>query len=127
VVAECDQLVARQDGLEPLLALEERQRMQVLAVCEHEVECAVQKLSLVAQGVLKQLKMGYAILPDRDELAIDHGVRLHALECFRDLDIGVADDFPVAAVEHDPPAPDFRDHAESIEFVLEDRIGIVER
>src|SRR4051812_44509645 len=56
VVAECDQLVARQDGLEPLLALEERQRTEVLAVCEHEVKCAVQKLGLAAQGVLKQLE-----------------------------------------------------------------------
>jgi hypothetical protein len=81
----------------------------------------------VAQGVLKQLEMGYAILPDRDELAIDHSVRLHALKCFRDLDIGVADDFPVAAVERNPTTPDFRDHAETIEFVLKDPIGIVER
>lgn len=71
--------------------------------------------------------MGDAVLADRDELAIDHGVRLHALECFRDLGIGVADDFSVAAVERDPTAPDFRDHAETIEFVLEDPIGIVER
>lgn len=81
----------------------------------------------MAKRVLKQLEMGCAVLPDRDELAIDHGVALHILQCFRDLDVGMADDLPVAAVERDPTAPDFGDHAETIEFVLEDPIGIVER
>lgn len=46
---------------------------------------------------------------------------------FCDLDVGVADDLPVTAVERDPTTPDLRDHAETIEFVLKDPIGIVER
>lgn len=71
--------------------------------------------------------MGYAVLADRDELAINHGIPLHALKCFRDLQIGVADDLPVAAVERDPTTPDVGDHAETVEFVLENPIGIVER
>jgi hypothetical protein len=33
----------------------------------------------------------------------------------------------VAAVERDPTTPDFRDHTKTIEFVLEDPIGVVER
>jgi hypothetical protein len=53
VAAERDELVARKDGFETLLALEERQRAQVVTVCEHEVERAVQQLCLVAKGVLK--------------------------------------------------------------------------
>jgi hypothetical protein len=81
----------------------------------------------MAQGVLKQLEMRYAVLADRDELAIDHGVRLHALECSRDFHVGVTDDLPVAAVERDVSAPDFRNHTKIIEFVLKYPIGIVER
>ena len=81
----------------------------------------------MAQRVLEQLEMRYAVLADRDELAIDHGVALHAFERLRDLDVGVADDFAVAAVERDFAAPDLRDHAEAIVLVLEDPIGIVER
>lgn len=81
----------------------------------------------MAQGVLKQLEMGCAVLADRDELAIDHSVRLHPLQRFRDLDVGVTDDFPIAAVERDPTTPDLRNHTKTIEFVLEDPIGIGKR
>ena len=80
----------------------------------------------MAQGILQQLEMGCAVLADRDELAIDHSIRLHALKCFRHLDIGVTDDFPIAAVERDPTTSDFRDHTKTIEFVLEDPIGVIE-
>ena len=45
--------------------------------------------------------MGDAIFADRDEFAIDHGVRLRALKCFRDLHVGVADNLPVTAIERD--------------------------
>ena len=48
VRAERDQLVVRQDGLEPFLSLEQRQLPQILAVREHEVERAVQELGFMA-------------------------------------------------------------------------------
>lgn len=62
----------------------------------------------------------------RSSIAIDHGVRLQAFKCLRDFYVGVTDNLPVTAVERDSTAPDFRDYAETIEFVLEDPIGIVE-
>lgn len=65
--------------------------------------------------------MGCAVFSDRDEFAVDHRVRLHALKCFRNLEIGVADDLPVTAVERDPTTLDFRDHPKTIEFVLFDK------
>ena len=105
--AEGDQLVARQDGLEPLLALEERQLAQVLAVLEHEIEGAIQQLRFMAQRVLKQLEMRDAVFSDRDEFAVDHGVALDALQRSGDLDIAVADDLAVAAVERDLAAAGF--------------------
>jgi hypothetical protein len=48
VRAERDQLVVRQDGLEPFLSLEQRQVPQILAAREHEVERAVQELGFMA-------------------------------------------------------------------------------
>ena len=62
----------------------------------------------MAQRVLKQLEMRDAVLSDRDELAVDHGVALHALQRFGDLDIAAADDLAVAAVERNLAPPDFR-------------------
>ena len=52
----------------------------------------------MAQRVLKQLEMRDAVFSDRDELAVDHGVALHALQRLGDLDIAAADDLAVAAV-----------------------------
>lgn len=57
VTAERDQLVARQDSFEPFLALEQTLLPQVLAVLEQQIESAIQKLRLVSQRVLEQLKM----------------------------------------------------------------------
>src|SRR3979490_2881180 len=68
-----------------------------------------------------------AVLSDRDELAIDHGVALHALQRFGDFHIAAADDLAVAAVERHLAAPDFRDHPEAVVLVLENPAGIVER
>jgi len=126
VTAERDQLVAWQDGFEPFLALEERLLPQIHSVLEHQVENAVQKLRLVSQRVLEQLKMRDAILSDRNEFAIDHAVALDAFECLGDLDVAAADDFAVAAVERDLAALDFGDHAEAVVLVLEYPTGIVE-
>jgi len=67
--------------------------------------------------------VGCAVFADRDEFAIDHGVRLHALKCFRDLDIGVADDFPIAAVERDLTTPDFTSQNMLIEFYVQPKAG----
>jgi hypothetical protein len=72
VTAERDQLVARQNGLEPLLAFEERPLPQVLSVLEHKIESAVKKLRLMAQRVLKKLEMRHPVLSDRDEFPVDH-------------------------------------------------------
>jgi hypothetical protein len=91
--------VARQDRFQPLLALEKRLFAQVGCVLKHEIEGAIQKLRFMAQRVLKQLEMRDAVLSDRDELAVDHGIALHALQRFGDLDIAAADDLAVAAVE----------------------------
>ena len=48
VCAERNQLMARQDGLEPFLSLEQRQLPQILAARDHEVERAVQELGFMA-------------------------------------------------------------------------------
>ena len=125
--AEGDQPVARQNCLQPLLALEERLLAQVRCVLEHEIESAIQQLRFMAQRVLKQLEMRDAVLSDRDEFAVDHGVALHALQRFGDLDIAVADDLAVAAVERNLAPPDFRDHPEAVVLVLENPAGVVER
>src|ERR1700760_2261244 len=85
VTAERDQLVARQDGFEPFLALEQRLLPQVRTCLEHQIESAIQKLRLMPQRVLEQLKMRDAILSDCDELAVDHGVALDAFERLGDL------------------------------------------
>src|SRR5213080_5012323 len=81
----------------------------------------------MAQRVLKQLEMRDPVLSDRDELAVDHGVALYALQRFGDLDIAAADDLAVAAVERDLALPDFRHHPEAVVLVLENPAGVVER
>jgi hypothetical protein len=127
VSAEGDQLVARQNCLQPLLALEKRLLAQVHCVLKHEIEGAIQEVRLMAQRILKQLEMREAVLSDRDEFAIDHGVALHALQRFGDLDIAAADDLAVAAVERNLAPPDFRDHPAAVVLVLENPAGVVER
>src|SRR4051812_49609114 len=108
--AEGDQPVARQNRLQPLLALKERMLAQVRCVLEHEVESAIQQLRFMAQRVLQQLEMRDAVFSDRDEFAVDHGVALHALQRFGNLDIAVTDDLAVAAIESNLAPPDFSDH-----------------
>src|SRR3979411_1887794 len=81
----------------------------------------------MASRVLEQLEMRDAVLSDRDELAVDHGVALHALQRFGDLHIAAADDLAVAAVERTLAPPDFRDHSEAVVLVLENPAGVVER
>src|SRR5215207_9380563 len=81
----------------------------------------------MSQRVLKQLKMRDAVLSDRDELAVDHGVALHALQRLGDLDIAAADDLAVTAVERNLAPPDFRDHPKAVVLILENPAGIVER
>src|ERR1700712_263392 len=71
--------------------------------------------------------MRNAVLSDRDELAVDYGVALYALQRFGDLRIAAADDLAVAAVERNFAPPDFRDHPEAVVLVLENPAGIVER
>jgi hypothetical protein len=127
VMAESDQPVTWQDRFQPLLALEKRLFAQVHCVLKHKIKSAIQELRFVAQRVLKQLEMRDAVFSDRDELAVDHGVALHALQRFGDLDIAAADDFAVAAVQRNLATPDFRDHPEAIVLVLENPAGVVER
>src|SRR5215213_9353034 len=81
----------------------------------------------MAQRVLKQLEMRDALFSDRDELAVDHGVALHALQRLGDLDIAAADDLAVAAVERNLAPPYFRDHPEAVVLVLENPARVVER
>ena len=121
--AEGDQLVARQNCLQPLLALDKRLLAQVHRVLEHEIESAIQQLRFMAQRVLKQLEMRDAVFSDRDEFAVDHGVALDALQCFGDLDIAVTDDLAVAAVERNLAPPDFSDHPKAVVLVLENPAG----
>src|SRR5581483_9673780 len=117
--AERDQLVARQNGFETFLALEEGLLPQVPPFLEHQVKSAVQKLRLVSQRILEQLKTRDAILSDRNKLAIDHGLKLDAFECLGNLDVAAADDFAVAAVQRDLAALDFSDHSEAVVLILE--------
>ena len=79
---------------------------QVHCVLKHEIESAILELRFMAQRILEQLEMRDAVLSDRDELTVDHGVALHALQGFGDLDIAAADDFAVAAVERNLAPPD---------------------
>src|SRR3954464_9550622 len=80
----------------------------------------------MAQRVLKKLEMRDAVLSDCDELAVDHGVALDALQRFGDLDIAVADDLAVTAVERNLAPPYFRDHPEAIVLVLKNPVCVVE-
>src|SRR3954469_1972433 len=79
VSAEGNQLVARQNCLQPHLALAQRLLAQVRRLLKHEIEGAVQELCFMAQRVVKQLEMRDAVLTDRDKLTVDHGAALHAL------------------------------------------------
>ena len=81
----------------------------------------------MAQRVLQQLEMRDAVLSDRNEFAINHGVALHAFQRFGDLDIAAADDFAVSAVERNLAPPDLCDHPEAIVLILENPVGVVER
>jgi hypothetical protein len=60
-----------------------------------------------------------AVLADGDELAIDDRVGLYAFKRSRDLDVGMADDLSVAAIERDLATADLRDHPEAVILVLE--------
>ena len=62
VTAECNQLMARQDCLEPLFAFKQRKSAQILPIVEHKVEHAVEKLRLVTERVLQQLEMRNPVL-----------------------------------------------------------------
>jgi hypothetical protein len=66
-----------------------------------------------------------AVLADGDELAVDDRVGLHAFKRSRDLDVGMADDLSVAAIERDFAAVDLRDHPEAVILVLEYPLWIV--
>jgi hypothetical protein len=81
----------------------------------------------MAQRVLKQLEMRDAVLADRDEFAVDHGVALHALQRFGDFHIAASDDLAVAAVERNLGPPDFRNHPEAVVLVFENPAGVVVR
>src|ERR1700761_7036429 len=108
-------------------SFKQRQRAKVFAFRKHKVEDAVEKFCFVAKRILQQLKMGSAILSNSDQLAVDDGVTLDAFESLGDLDVAAADDLTVAAVQRHLAAADFGDHAEPVELVLEDPVGIVER
>jgi hypothetical protein len=69
----------------------------------------------------------HALLVQCDKFAIDHGVGFNAFECFRDLEIIVADDFAVAAIERDFAVFNPRDHPKTIILIFEHPAGIVER
>ena len=58
----------------------------------------------MTQRVLEQLEARDAVPVERYEFAIEDGVDLHALQRARDLDVAVADDLAVAAVEGDLPS-----------------------
>ena len=105
----------------------QRQARKIFAVLKHEIEGAVEELCFTAQRILQELEMRNAVLVERDKLAVDDGIALDAFERLCDLDVVVADDLAVAAVERDLAAFDLCDHAEAIVFVLENPAVIVER
>ena len=76
MLAVSHQLVLRQDRLETLLALGERETSQVPAASEHEVEHVIDQPRFVPERVLKQLEPRYAVLVECDEFAIEYGVTL---------------------------------------------------
>src|ERR1700712_3279067 len=118
--------MTRQDGFKPLLAFEEGQSPQVLAILKHEVEGAKLELRLFAERVLQELKMRDAVLVEHHELAVDHGIPADPFERPGNLDVVRTDDLTVAAVERDLADLDLRDHAEAVVLVLEDPILVVE-
>jgi hypothetical protein len=59
--------------------------------------------------------------------AIYYGIAFHTFERFGDVNVAVADDFAVAAVEGDLATLYLGDHAKPVIFVLEDPPGIIER
>ena len=119
--------MARQDAAQPFLALEKRKAAQIFAVAEHHVEDAVEELRLMAQRVLQELEARDAVRIEGDEFAIEHRVDLEALESTRDLDVAVADDLAVAAVEGNASVFDNGHHPEAVVLVFKDPVRVVER
>ena len=74
VTAERYQPVVRQDILEPLFAIEQRQTAQILTIQKHEVEGAVKQLRFVAERILQQLKMRDAVRIEYHKLAVYYGI-----------------------------------------------------
>ena len=81
----------------------------------------------MAKRVLQELEMRYAVLANRYKLPVDYGIAFDALEGSCDLDIAMADDFAIAAIEHDLAGIDPSDHAEAVVLVLEYPTPVVER
>ena len=81
----------------------------------------------MAQCVLQQLEARDSVPIERDELAIEDSVDFEALESTRDLDVTVADDLPVAAVEGNASIFDNGHHPEAVVLVFKDPVTVVER
>src|SRR5688572_19897499 len=67
------------------------------------------------------------VLADGHEFSVDNGIALNAFQSLCDLDIIMADDLAVAAIERDTPVLDGYHHAKSIILVFEYPTRIVER
>ena len=114
--------LARQNAAQPLLALKKRKAPQIFAVAEHHVEDAVEELRLMAQRILQQLEARDAVPIQRDEFAVENSVDFEALESTRDLDVTVADDLAVAAVEGNASVFDDGHHPETVVLVFKDPV-----
>ncbi|MDB6147084.1 MAG: hypothetical protein JWO45_748, partial [Spartobacteria bacterium] len=125
--AEGDELMAGQDGAKAAFALKQREAAQIISIMEHEVERAILKFRFVSERVLQQLEVRNAMRIQGDKLAVNHGVTFHTFERPGDFNIAVTDDLAVTAVEGDPAAFDFGDHAKPVILVLEYPSRIIER
>ena len=113
MLAEGEQRMTGQDASKPLLALQEGLLTQILAGAEHQIKDAIEQLGLMTERVLEQLKTRDALAVERYQFAVEDGVYLHALQRLSDLEVAMADDLAVAAVERDPPGFDARRPCES--------------
>src|ERR1700733_15655106 len=100
----------RQQTAQQLLALDERKAAKVLPASEHDIENAVPQRCLRPQRILEQLEMRNAPCIERNELSVQHGVRLHLFQRLCDLSIAVTDDLAVAGVKGDFAACNVGNH-----------------
>src|SRR5436189_5665301 len=79
------------------------------------------------QRILEELETRYAVPIERHEFTVQNRVAFDALQGTSDLNVAVADDLAVAAVQRGAPVFDTRHHPETVEFVFKHPGRIIER